>query len=126
MPDLIDFFFDCEPIQSRERKAQEQTDSVVQQEKRIAKRFLDLLFGSTHRCWVGYAPMGGHRLTGPDRADLFGRIVANRKNKIELWSPGLANSSHALLLSPFVGMWAAWSWLNASGRTVPDGWLPAL
>ena len=32
--------------------------------------------------------MGGHRLSGPDWADLFRCVVANRENKIELGRAG--------------------------------------
>ena len=39
------------------------------------------------------APMGGHRLAGPDRAGLARRIVADGEDEIELGRAGAANSS---------------------------------
>jgi hypothetical protein len=41
-------------------------------------------------------------------------------------APGLANSSQFLLRNPLVGTRAISSCLNASGRTFPEAWPPAL
>ena len=90
MPDLVDFPFDCETIQSWKRKTQEQTYSAVEQKKRVAKRFLDLFLASSHRCRVRYAPVSRHWLARPDRTNLFGGIVTNREYKIELRSARLS------------------------------------
>src|SRR6204780_5899366 len=90
MPNLVNFLFDCEPIQSWKRKAQEQTYSAVEQKKRVAKRFLDSLLASSNRCRVGYAPMSCHGLAGPDGTNLFGGIVTNREHKIEIRSTRLS------------------------------------
>src|ERR1017187_10811908 len=48
------------------------------------------------------------------------------KTKFICGAPGAENSSHDLLRSPCVAIPADSSCFNASGRGVPDGWLPAL
>ena len=48
------------------------------------------------------------------------------KTKLNRGAPGAANSSQDLLRSPSTGRPTACNCRNASGRTVPDGWLPAL
>ena len=56
----------------------------------------------------------------------FAALSQTVKTKSRLGAPGCANSSQLLLRSPVVGKCAASSCRNASGRTVPVGWLPAL
>ena len=48
------------------------------------------------------------------------------KTKFIFGAPGFANSSQLLLRKPSVGRCANSIILSASGRTTPEGWLPAL
>ena len=43
----------------------------------------DLGFRALHRGRIGHAPMGGHRLAGPDRADFACGVVTDREDEIE-------------------------------------------
>src|SRR3954471_17360807 len=82
----VDFSFEREVIELRERQTQEQIDSPVQEKECIAERLLDLLSSSLYRGRIRHAPVGSHGLPGPDWADLIGSIVANREHEIEFGS----------------------------------------
>src|SRR5919201_1466813 len=83
-PDLVEFFFKRDLVERGEREAEEQTDSAVERKEGVAECFLDLLWGAVHGGGIGNAPVSGHRLTRPNGANLFGGVVANGKNEIEL------------------------------------------
>src|ERR1017187_491867 len=82
--DVVNFFLQRETIQSRKRQTQEQTDSSIQEKARIAKSSFHLLLWTPHGRRIGHAPVRGHWLARPYRAHLVGRVVTDRKNKIEL------------------------------------------
>jgi hypothetical protein len=87
--DAIDFFFDCEGVEARERQTQEQIDPATKGHKRFAKCQFNL-FGRSRNCdWVRDAPMGGDGLAGPDGADFFCGVVADGEDEIHFWRVGL-------------------------------------
>ena len=49
------------------------------------------------------APVGGHGLARPDRADLACRVVADGEDEIIAGAPGAANSSQLFERRPSVG-----------------------
>ena len=65
--------------------------------------------------------MGGHRLTGPDRADFFGRVVANCENKVELRSARQREFIPCLAAQTLGWQVRYFELPQASGRTVPEG-----
>jgi len=56
----------------------------------------------------------------------FAALSQTVKTKFIFGASGLANSSQLLLRKSLVGKCAISISLSASGRTTPDGWLPAL
>ena len=69
--------------ENAEREIEEEADAITQQTRGFRERRADLRLGAFNSGGVWNAPMGGHRLPGPDRADLAGGVVANRENEIE-------------------------------------------
>src|SRR5450631_2755393 len=81
--DVVDFLLEREPVEGREREAQEEADSSIQQKESFTESLLHLLFGSLHGGGIGDTPVGGHRLARPHRADFVRCIVTNGENEIE-------------------------------------------
>ncbi len=84
LSDIVELPLECEAVESFQWQAEQEADSALENKKRIAKRPFDFRFGSMNGRWVWNTPMGGHRLSGPDWANLFRRVVTNRKNKVEI------------------------------------------
>src|SRR5207253_285375 len=126
MSNVVDFFFQGKPVDACKRETKEQADSPFENKESITVRALYLLRRIPHCCWICDAPMSRQWLSGPNRAHFLGGVIADGEDKIELGRVLLSNSSQLLLRRPFLGTWAASSCLSASGRTAPDGWLPAL
>ena len=61
--------------------------------RQVSAKAGDLGLGALDDRRVGQAPMGGHRLAGPDRTDLAGGVVTDGEDEIERGAPGAANSS---------------------------------
>jgi hypothetical protein len=61
-----------------------------------ASRNLDVLGTSGNRGGNGDTPMCRYRLAGPNRTDFPRGMVANRKDKIQLWCAGLGELFRAL------------------------------
>src|SRR5580704_735797 len=89
LSDAVDFFLDGEMIEGRQRQGEEEADSAIEMHESVAKCFVDL-FGRACNCsGIRDTPMSGHRLAGPDGANLAGSVVTNSKNKIQFGGPGL-------------------------------------
>src|SRR5215475_9008298 len=61
----------------------------MQHPVRILERKRDLSRRAFGFGWIGNAPMHRHRLAGPHRTDLAGRVVADGEGKIERRRAGL-------------------------------------
>ena len=95
VPDLVEFLLEREIVEAGKRQAQKQADSAIEQEESFAKGALISLC-SLNGGGIGNAPMRGHRLAGPHRADFLRRVVADREDEIELGRPGLSKLLPAL------------------------------
>src|SRR5689334_3687109 len=84
LADAVQFPLERKAVMTLQRKAEKQTDSSIQNKERFAVRSLDLNFTSANRCWIGNAPMSGHRLSGPQRANFFSGVVTNCEDEVEL------------------------------------------
>ncbi len=126
MSNVVDFFFQGKPVDACKRETKEQADSPFENKESITVRALYLLRRIPHCCWICDAPMSRQWLSGPNRAHFLGGVIADGEDKIELGRVLLSKFIPTLLRRPFLGTWAASSCLSASGRTAPDGWLPAL
>src|SRR5579872_3971930 len=82
--DVVDFFFDREVVERLERKIQEKADAAVEHEVGIAEGFFDLLGSARDGGGIGDSPVSGHRLAGPDGADLLRGVVADGEDEVEL------------------------------------------
>ena len=89
MADVVEFFLQSEPVESCQRQTKKQADAAVENEERFAESPLHVCGASTNHRRVGNAPVGCHRLSGPDRADFLRGVVTNRKDEIELRRIGL-------------------------------------
>src|SRR5215472_17058414 len=119
-------------VERLQGKIKKQTDPAVEHKKCIAERFLNLLGRARNGGGVGHAPMRRHRLAGPDRADFFGRVVADREYEIELGCsrlckliPALASHSRcgnvgrlklAQSFGPYLARWIASGAVSGEGR----------
>ena len=56
--------------------------------------------GALHSGGIGHAPMGGHRISGPDRAGFAGGLVANREDEIHHRRAGTGEFMPALAAQP--------------------------
>src|SRR5579862_98378 len=86
---LVNFSLQGKSIQTGERKRKEQAYSPVENKESIAKSSLDLLSAPANGRWIGNAPMRSHGLTRPDGARFLGRVITNRKHKMEFGCAGL-------------------------------------
>src|SRR6516165_9122213 len=84
MADLVDFAFDSQAIQSFEPQAGEELDTGFERLIRNTKGAVLLGLRALDSRRIRHAPMGGHRIAGPDRADLTGGLVANGEDEIHL------------------------------------------
>src|SRR6266568_9611912 len=80
---VVEFLLQRQTVEPGQRKAEEQTDSPIQQKESVPKSPLHLLGVSTHRGWVWNPPMRGHGLAGPDWANFRGGAIADGEDEIE-------------------------------------------
>ena len=117
----LDFFLDGELLQGGERQGEEEADSAVEGEKGIAKGALDLFGRALDRCGIGDAPVGGHRLAGPEGQTSLAALSQTVKTK----SIGGARAGRTRPRICCAALQSrcqlSSSCLSASGRTVP-GW----
>src|SRR5258708_21231387 len=75
-------------VERAQREADENADALAEHAVGIGegKGALGRVAGGARG--IGHAPVRRHGLAGPDRADLVGRIVADREYEIELWRLG--------------------------------------
>src|SRR5579862_238970 len=86
--DVVDFFLNFEAVKTRERKTEEQADSAIQHEKRLAKCALHFILGSADCSRVRHSPMGRDGLPGPDGTNFLRRVVANGEHEVQGWRAG--------------------------------------
>src|SRR5258708_37669799 len=67
-------------------QGKEQADPPIKNKESVTEGALDLICSAANRRRIGNAPMGGHRLTLPDRAHFFGGAVTDRKDEVKLGS----------------------------------------
>jgi hypothetical protein len=115
--DAIHFFFQCQAIERRMWKSQKKPDALVENEKHFAEGAFDLGVVSVNGRGVGPGHSGQVSLAA---------LSQTVNTKSILGAPGRVNSSQLLLRRPLAGIPARASSLSASGRTVPEGCLPAL
>jgi hypothetical protein len=125
---LLDFLLDRQFIETRKRQAQQQANSAIENVEGITKGTFYALWRPFDGSRVGNAPIRGHWLTRPNRADFFGRVITNSNNEIHFWSARLGKFIPILTAQPLRGQVRVLqlSDLSASGRMNPDAWLPAL
>src|ERR1700760_5002064 len=83
--DLAELALKRELVERTHGKGCEDANTLVQQAIGLAERLRDLGRRSPGFNRIGKPPMPRHRLSGPDRAWLFRRIVADREHEIEPW-----------------------------------------
>jgi hypothetical protein len=81
--DLVEFFLQRKTIQSGKGQTQEQTDSSIEEQECVTESSFHLLLHAAHCSGIGHTPVRGQRLARPYRADFVGRVITDRKNKIE-------------------------------------------
>src|ERR1700735_876396 len=82
LADVVNFFFDGERVQTRQRQAQKQTDSAVECHERVSEGALDHFGATVYGGGIGNAPMRGHGLARPDGAGFLRGIVADGKYEV--------------------------------------------
>src|SRR5689334_12948840 len=87
LTDLVQALLEAQPIDGSKRQAGEDADAVVKQPIGFCEREASLSFLALGCGRIWYAPVRGHRLSRPDRADLVGRVVADGEYEIEMWRP---------------------------------------
>src|SRR5271168_3650132 len=98
--DFIDFPFDRQPIERFEPQAGEQLDAGFERVKRDAEGSVLLGFRAFASRRIRHAPMRRHRVTGPDRADLAGGLVADGKDEVHLRGARLGEFVPTLTAQP--------------------------
>src|SRR6266403_1447375 len=88
-PDAVDFLLDGEFVKGGQRQAQQQGDSALKNHECIAECALYLFRRTGHCGRIGNPPMCGHRLSRPNRADLFRCAITNGEYKIHVRRTGL-------------------------------------
>ena len=87
--DACEFAFEGETVEGIERQGEEEADSAVEMDERIAERLVDLFRSAFDCCWIGNTPVSRHGLTGPDGTDFAGGVVTDGEDEIEWGSAGL-------------------------------------
>ena len=59
--------------------------------------------GTFHGCWIGNPPVGGHRLSRPERALLLCGVIADREDEIKLRRVGRGEFIPRLAAQPLDG-----------------------
>src|ERR1700704_5765510 len=86
MSNLLDFPLQRRTVKTAEREPEEYANAPFKVKESLAVSFLHLLFSSPHCGRIGNAPRCRYGGIGPNRANLFGGVVADGKNEIELGS----------------------------------------
>ena len=102
-PDLVDFLLDREFIEARKGQAQQQADAAIEYVEGIAKSTVYSLRRPFDSSRIWNAPMRGHWLTRPNRADFFGRVVTYGKHEIHFWGASLGKLVPILAAQPRCG-----------------------
>ena len=89
LADVVEFALECEAVESLQGKAEEETDSAIEDQEGVPEGAFDLRLAPANGGRVGDAPMRGHRLTGPYRADLFGGVVTDGQDEVQFGGSGL-------------------------------------
>src|SRR6202521_6400469 len=95
-PNSIHFFFQRKAIQGRQRQSEKETDAPVKSKKRLAEGACDFGGVSSNGSRIGHSPVRGHGMSGPDRANLLGSVVANREDELHLGGAGARELTPAL------------------------------
>ena len=80
--DLVERPLQLESVQGGQRQAQKDLDAVLERPERLAEGHDPGHHVALDLRRVGDAPVGGHGLARPDRADLGGRPVAHGKDEV--------------------------------------------
>jgi hypothetical protein len=99
--DAIDFFLDCQFVETCKRQIEEKTDAAFKQQVGIPKSTFDLLRSTLGQRGIGNTPMRGHGLAGPDGTGFLRRVVANGKDKIHFGRCGLGELFPAFAAQAF-------------------------
>src|SRR5580704_7138625 len=89
LTDAIDFSFDSEMIEGRQRQGEEEADSAIKMHESVAKSLIDLFRCASDGSGIWNPPMSGHRLARPNGTGLTCSVVAYGKNEIQHGGPGL-------------------------------------
>src|SRR5437016_2504344 len=89
LDDVVEFALECEAVESLQGKAEEETDSAIEDQEGVPEGAFDLRLAPANGGRVRHGPMSGHRLTGPYRADLFGGVVTDGQDEVEFGGSGL-------------------------------------
>src|SRR5262249_40894230 len=87
--DLLEPPLQAQLIEAADRQRRENANALMEHPVRILERKRDLSRRAFGFGWIGNAPMRRHRLAGPHRTDLAGRVVADGEGKIERGRAGL-------------------------------------
>jgi hypothetical protein len=99
--------------------------------RNVSRKACDLFAcsGPFHGRWIRNAPVCGHRLAGPVRADLTGGVVADGEDEVQLRRAGCAGRTRPRTCCAGRPSEASSRFQQVrvrAGLTVPVGWLPAL
>src|SRR6478672_3156881 len=81
--DLAQLLLQAHFVEAADRKRYEDANSLREHPVGIFEGKTDLCFGSVCIGGIRNAPMCGHRLTRPYRADFTRGVIANREHEIE-------------------------------------------
>src|SRR6516162_323439 len=100
MADLVDFALDGQAIEGLQPQAGKQLDARFERLIGIAEGADFLRFRPLHCSRVRHAPMGGHRVPRPHRADLTGGLVADSEHEIHHRRAGFGEFVPAFTAQP--------------------------
>ena len=89
LSDSVDFLLDGQRVKTGQGQTKQKADSAIQNHECLTEGLLDLFGCARYGGRVWHAPMRGHRLTRPDGADFFGRVIAHGENKMQIRCSGL-------------------------------------
>jgi hypothetical protein len=81
--DRLEALLQAERVETADRQCREGRDALVQHAVGVLEGERDLGLRPGRLGGIGHTPVGGHRLAGPHRAALAGRVVADREDEIE-------------------------------------------
>src|ERR1700746_3201373 len=89
LADVVEFALECEAVESLQGKAEEETDSAIEDQEGVPEGPFDIGLAPANGGRGGHAPMRVHRLTGPYRADFCSGVVTDGQDEIEFGGSGL-------------------------------------